>query len=1099
MMRKILLLICFLSAFLVKAQDDEKLLVNETFQSWDAKSSSTTESTVTKTTDFSNETLLYKLMEIQVAPAGENAKFTGADITPGYLMCSKTGTTYIELSPLESVTRIEAVQAGTGGNRGFQIWKKIGNGDWESIHETYISPASGQKISIDINGENVALKFTNLLTPSSKYENAYLTSLKIWGNYTSSQPQVNLTTSVNIEGAGTIVRSINSDTYDAGTALTLTATPNFGYKFVKWMDGAGTQLSTNAEYSVILNADTEVIAVFEELATYALTVNVQGSQWGEIKLSPEPTNGKYESGTIVTLTVIENPVTTFLQWENESTTSTRTFEMTEDKTLTATFDEAAFIVGWNFKVQEPRGGRAGDFYSQSDNMGAMNMYLPNGTQVNWLANTGSFNPSYPCIRKWTGEASFTTEQRYYEATFSTVGYTNIRVESLMGGNYQVYNTQIMQYSIDGTTFKELTTVDISPIHNSGWLPCNATLPEEAENVAKVYIRWIADETSGITGTGNDGTALTNIYVYADKEIVNDEIPPVLLGTVPVEGADNASITGSITLTFDERVMVGTGDIVFNGETLVPSFGSKTATFKYSKLEYNKEYTFTLPAGAITDMSGNAFEGVTLTFTTMNREQPISQLFDYVVAQDGSGNGTTIQEAFNAVPTDGSKFKIFVKNGKYLERPTLPSSKGNISLIGQSIDDVIISAAVYSGLDGATTSTCQTVEILSNNNYFENLTIENTAGVDAGQAVALKDYGKYNTYKNVRLLGNQDTHLTGNSSVQYYKDCDIRGTVDFIFGGGDIFFDNCLLYCNARSGGGDVIVAPSTAASLNWGYVFRDCTIDGDAATQNNKYSLGRPWQNAPRAVFINTTMNILPAAAGWANMGVIPALFAEYNSMNKSGGSVDTGNRKSEYTQSEDNGGKTIGGLQTVLTDLEAATYTKENVLNNTESWDPFILTEVTESPVVNIEEDMLTWTAVNYAISYIVMNNGEVIGFTKETSYPLPTGEAKVRSNDDASFQVIAVSESGALSVPSNPVTNSITSVEVEKETDGITYAQNRGVLTINNIPDNSTIEVYSFIGTRSQNLRNISGSVNINIQENSILRINTKNGVKTIKVLKN
>ena len=363
------------------------------------------------------------------------------------------------------------------------------------------------------------------------------------------------------------------------------------------------------------------------------------------------------------------------------------------------------------------------------------------------------------------------------------------------------------------------------------------------------------------GTGNDGTALTNIYVFADKEIIPDNDPPVFISSVPAEGATNASVNGTITLTFDEKLKAGTGDITLSdGQVLTPVFGSKTVTLKYSKLSYNTSYTLTVPAGALQDMSDNAFAGKTISFKTMERQQPIGKQFDYIVAKDGSGDGTTIQEAINAAPTDGTRFLVFIKKGKYEERPSLPASKKNISFIGQGVDDVVISAAVYSGLNGATTSTCQTFEIMGNNNYFENITIENTAGVDAGQAVALKDYGKYNTYKNVRLLGHQDTHLTGSSSMQYYKDCDIRGTVDFIFGGGDIFFDNCLLYMIGRNNG-DVIVAPNTSASTQYGYVFRDCTIDGDAATQHKKYSLGRPWQNAPRAIYINTTMKIFTTAA----------------------------------------------------------------------------------------------------------------------------------------------------------------------------------------------------------------------------------------------
>ncbi|MDR0541047.1 MAG: Ig-like domain-containing protein, partial [Dysgonamonadaceae bacterium] len=534
-----------------------------------------------------------------------------------------------------------------------------------------------------------------------------------------------------------------------------------------------------------------------------------------------------------------------------------------------------------------------------------------------------------------------------------------------------------------------------------------------------------------------------------KEAVIDNDPPQLISTSPAEGSASASASGSIVLTFNEQVQAGSGAITLNGETLAGIFGSKTATFKYSGLAYNTEYALMVPAGALQDLSGNTFAGLTLTFKTMNRPQPIARTFDFVVAKDGSGNGTTIQSAFNAAPANGTPFLIFVKNGVYEERPSLPAGKSNVSLIGQNRDGVLISAAVYSGLNGASTSTCQTLEILADHFYMENITVENTAGVNAGQAVALKDYGKYNAYKNVKLLGHQDTHLTGNSSIQYYRHCDIRGTVDFIFGGGDIFFDECLIYCIGRSGG-DVVTAPSTLASTQWGYVFRDCTVDGDAATQNNKYQLGRPWQNAPRSVFINTLMKILPTAAGWTNMGVIPALFAEYNSMNAGGEPVDLTNRKSEYTASADNGGQTVGGLQTVLTDMQAAQYTRQNVVKGSIDWNPLLLTEATGAPVLSGLNNEITWEKVDYAICYVILQNGNVVDITTNNHYPVSGNNI---------YTVYAVAESGALSALSNNI--GLTSILIPKIPEIIHYLKN-GYLYLEHLPKGAVIEIFNYTGQK-------------------------------------
>ena len=983
------------------AAEEEKLLVDETFQTWEEKNYSTG-GEVEKETNFSKEKFTYKLFGIRAYPNGTDTKFNTGATSVGYLRAEKNIDSYIEISPLASITKVSFVHAATGSNRGYKLWKKVSDGEWELIHSAVANPAGGVRINIDINERNVALKFTNIDIAN----NAFLTDLQIWGMHASSSPQVTLETGVNIEGAGAVSRSIEGDKFDQDTEITLTATPNFGYKFVKWVDASNNELSTDASYKFNIASNMKITAIFEAVQTYTFKVNIEGSKWGKVKLTPEPTDGKYEVGTIVKLDIVPNPVTTFNYWEDSSSDATRNVQVNADTEVTATFDEVSFIVGWNFEAQEPKTGRAGDYYSETTNTGTISMYKPDGSSVNWLANTGSFTPSYPCVRLWTSEADFLTERRYFQASFSTVGYKNINVKSMVSGNYQVYTVQKMQYSLDGITFTDLASVDITSVHNSGWLDCDAILPTEAENQNKVYIRWIADDTSPIKGTGNDGTALTNIYVFAEKEIVPDNDPPVFISSVPAEGATNASINGTITLTFDEKLKAGTGDITLNGQVLIPSFGAKTVTFKYSKLTYNTSYTLTIPAGALQDMSGNVFAGKVINFTTMQRQQPFEKAFDFIVAQDGSGDGLTVQEAINAAPTDGTQFLVFIKKGKYEERPSLPNTKKNISFIGQGIDDVVISAAVYSGMEsGISTSNCQTFEVLGDNIYMENLTIENTAGRDIGQAVALKDYGKYNTYKNVRLLGHQDTHLTGSSSKQYYRDCDIRGTVDFIFGGGDIFFDNTLLYVLARDNG-NVIVAPNTEASTQYGYVFRDCTIDGDVATQHNKYSLGRPWQKAPRAVYINTTMKILPTAAGWSNMGVIPALFAEYNSMDGDGSPIDLSNRKDEFTQSDDNGGQTVGGLQTVLSDAEAAEYVIGNVLSNTVNWDPLLVIENTDAPVITSDVNDIKWNKVDYAISYLVLHNDNIVASTKELSY---------KAKESGKIKVIAVAEFGALSNESN------------------------------------------------------------------------------------
>lgn len=903
-----------------------------------------------------------------------------------------------------------------------------------------------------------------------------------------------LTTSVFPANAGTIAASPVKNPYAQGDEITLTATRGFGFEFKEWKNvGTGQTLSTANPYTFNIDADIEVQAIFDPITTYTYTVDVQGSAWGRVQLTPAPVDGKYEAGTVVNMTVVPNAVTNFLNWEDNTTELTRIVVVNENKSFTATFDERPFIVGWDFKVQEPRSGRSGDFYAESANMGSISLHEPNGNAVNWLANAGSFTPSYPCVRIWTAGASFATTRRYFQASFSTEGYNNVNIKSMVSGNYQVYSVQKMQYSLNGTDFTDLASADITTAYNSGWVNLDAILPTAAENQSRVYIRWIADVTSTILGNSvdNDGMALTNIYVYADKLPVVDNDAPVLLSTVPANNANNASANGSITLTFDERVKLGTGACTLNGVTLTPSFGSKTVTFAYSKLAYNTDYTFVVPAGALTDMAGNPFAGTSIQFRTMNRPQPLAKTFDFVVAQDGSGDGTTIQSAFSAVPVNNATpFLIFIKNGVYAEYASLPSNKPNVHIIGQSRDNVIITGSRFSGLveGGVTysTSTCQTLELMANNVYMENVTVRNTAGVSAGQAVALKTYGDRCTFNNIKLTGYQDTHLTG-SGRQWYLNSDIHGTVDYIFGGGDVFFETCLLYNEARSGG-NVIVAPNTGGSLQWGYVFSSCTIDGDAATQNNNYLLGRPWQNSPRAVFLNTRMNILPAAQGWTNMSVAPALFAEYNSMTASGQAVDVSNRRSSFTTS---GGVTTTGHQTVLTDVQAAQYTRSNVLSGNDSWDPTPLVEKTANPTnVRKATSAISWDVVDYAISYIVIKNNVAVHFTTSATY------TDAQFDNMAEYKVIAVAESGTLSEA--VLATDITSSEnMEYSAKTYAYFSNNDIV-VENLSSNAKVTAFALNGVRIGAYTANSNRLVISNAQNCILQIVDNDKTTRLKMIR-
>lgn len=279
----------------------------------------------------------------------------------------------------------------------------------------------------------------------------------------------------------------------------------------------------------------------------------------------------------------------------------------------------------------------------------------------------------------------------------------------------------------------------------------------------------------------------------------------------------------------------------------------------------------------------------------------------------------------------------------------------------------------------------------------------------GRAVVLRDTGTKNIFKNISLLSFQDTYYSGNSGRMYFEDCQINGVVDFICGGSDIFFNRCLLALEKRSG--NCITAPS--GNGDWGYVFSDCTIDGvddeARAVVNGTYSLGRPWQGAPRAVYLNTTMKVVPTAAGWTNMSetVLPALFAEFNSVNANGDPVDLSNRMTTFTAG------TVS-YNPVLTPEQAAQFTIDNVLGGSDAWQPALATEQAEAPVLTLDAGHLVWDSSDYVLCYVVCRDGEIVDVTTSCTYEIPDGTGA------AEFVVHAVNEHGGLSEASNPVQNS-------------------------------------------------------------------------------
>jgi pectinesterase len=242
-----------------------------------------------------------------------------------------------------------------------------------------------------------------------------------------------------------------------------------------------------------------------------------------------------------------------------------------------------------------------------------------------------------------------------------------------------------------------------------------------------------------------------------------------------------------------------------------------------------------------------------------------------VAKDGSGDYKAIQDAVNAVrDLSQDKVIIHIKNGVYNEKLVIPAWKTKVSLVGESKDSTIITNSDFSGKDYPggkdlfgrakfSTYTSYTVLVQGDDFSVQNLTIENRAG-KVGQAVALHVEGDRFMATNIKLLGNQDTLYAATAgSRQYYKDCYIEGTTDFIFGEATAVFQSCTIKSLANS----YVTAAATNKTQKFGYVFFDCSLVADTAA--TKVFLGRPWRPHAKTVFIRTYMGAHIVAAGWDN------------------------------------------------------------------------------------------------------------------------------------------------------------------------------------------------------------------------------------------
>ncbi len=488
--------------------------------------------------------------------------------------------------------------------------------------------------------------------------------------------------------------------------------------------------------------------------------------------------------------------------------------------------------------------------------------------------------------------------------------------------------------------------------------------------------------------------LNNQYFYSEDHeafVVNDESVCKFHDTTH---GWTIGASGKITLLLGGKGYVKLGLCQYSSEgtiSLVSPTGTTVATVdaKASKdgapailmndSEESGAYTLEFTAGAY-------LHNVAIVNMT---DSPYDQIGSIYVVKAGDVDALfSTLEIVNAKnsASDAEPSYIFLPDGTYDMGETVLTaiSGNNISIVGQSMDNTIIVNSPLVENEGI--GTTATFYITGTNTYFQDLTIQNAldyySSGSAGRAVCIQDKGTKTICKNVKMLSYQDTYYSNNGSGKFYwEDSEIHGTVDYICGGGDAYFNRCLLVNESRSkdskSGDDVIAAPYTDGS-EWGYVFNNCTVENLAAG----FSWARAWGGKARTAFINTTLNqpneISSTRYQLAGMNVAADKFVEYKTLDADGNVVSPTSNICKFTLTKDNVIVQENEMETILTADEAAAYALDKVFTD---WAP--ASDAKQADIaVSLVDGVLNFTSE--ASYFAIFKNGEFVEIVTDKTYDL-------------------------------------------------------------------------------------------------------------------
>ena len=476
-----------------------------------------------------------------------------------------------------------------------------------------------------------------------------------------------------------------------------------------------------------------------------------------------------------------------------------------------------------------------------------------------------------------------------------------------------------------------------------------------------------------------------------------------------------STTGEITLTDPKGNKIASVDAKANKDGI--------STILQNSSTESGEYTLTFAVNAY--LHGLSIVNMTEPACTQDGNW-------YTVKAGDAKSFITTLEIVNAAnaATDAPRSYIFLPDGTYDlgDKCLTQISSNNISIIGESMDKTII--VNKPAIENEGIGTTATLLNTSNNLYMQDVTLQNALEYyksgSAGRAVCLQDRGTQTICKNVKMLSYQDTYYSNEPNGKgqfYFEDSEIHGTVDYVCGGGDVYFNRVLFVNESRKegekNGEDVIAAPNSKSE--WGYIFKDCTIENKATN----FSLGRSWNNITRLTWLNTTVNqkdeILNDDKKYAYftinaMGDAMAAKFRLDVLKDAEGNVFSPAEKKVIFK---NSGATQQKAEEniILTAEEAATYTLDAVFGD---WKPEAKAAQATATVTTLKDGKLSWTGD--AKMYLVAKDGKFYTLTTENSLTV--------NDNKASFTVRAANDMGGFGTANGTVSTGINSTMATEAT---------------------------------------------------------------------